>query len=186
MEGATLSKLLNFLFFILSCSLFYPDIIHRMFHTTSLIIHPTSIIRHGSDSNPSLFHRPSLLVATPPPELPPGTTQGACKDGGGEALARLLWSGRCGGGGESDLASDGGLAASRQRSSKSGQAISASGMWRLWWPGRLLVVVAVAGSRRLVVVGRWWLNHLFSSSGSRPVATLRWNRVLLMVTRQIW
>jgi hypothetical protein len=140
MEGATLSKLLNFLFFILSCSLFYPDIIHRMFHTTSLIIHPTSIIRHGSDSNPSLFHRPSLLVATPPPELPPGTTQGACKDGGGEALARLLWSGRCGGGGGTQL----------QRRTAGWRPVG-SGQANL---GRQSVLAACGGCGGLV--GCWW------------------------------
>jgi hypothetical protein len=84
-----------------------------------------------------------------------------------------------------------GMAAGRQRSSGYGQAISASGVRRLRWSGRLrgkrwwLVVVAV-GSRRLVVVGWWWPDPLFSSSGSLPVATLRWNRVLPMVARQIW
>jgi hypothetical protein len=77
------------------------------------ILHPTSIIRQGGDSNPSLFHRPSLLVATPPPEPPLGTTRGACKDGGSEALARLSWSGRCGGG--ADLARDGGRSAAVER-----------------------------------------------------------------------
>jgi hypothetical protein len=53
-----------------------------------------------------------------------------------------------------------------------------------WW--LVVVVIAVTGSRRLVVVGRWWPDPLFSISGSLPVATLRWNRVLPIVARQIW
>jgi hypothetical protein len=51
-----------------------------------------------------------------------------------------------------------------------------------WW----LVVVTVVESRRLVVVGRWCLDPLFSCSGSPLVASLRWNGVLPVVVRQIW
>jgi hypothetical protein len=55
------------------------------------------------------------------------------------------------------------------------------------WPNRIRGkrrwLVVVIRSLRLVVVGRWWSDPLFSSSGSLPAVSLRWNRVLPVVIR---
>jgi hypothetical protein len=99
---------------------FRPILIHILLSSTSL-----APGRHGPRARQrrlqptSLFHRPSLLVATPPPELPPRHNRRACKDGGGGALAHFSWSGRCGG--EVDLAWDDRVVVGRWCLSRSGQ-----------------------------------------------------------------
>jgi hypothetical protein len=119
-------------------------------------------------------------------EVPPGHNRGVCKDGGGDALARLSWSGRRGRG--TDLVWDDGVVAGRQWLSGSGQEQSAT----VAHGGLVGSAINGGGGRWLLASGRGRSVVarspllLFSSSGSPLVTSLRWNRVLPVVIRQIW